>query len=99
MPRLPKTINGPRGPIRVERARVVLDDDGNHCDGIFDAERRAIVIRAGLRLPAAWATFRHEVGEAWLHDGAFAVLHRLDEDVREAVVEAIALGLHHFQKE
>jgi hypothetical protein len=80
LPRLPKSVWGPAGPIPVVRKQNLrAPDDGRPCDGLWVEDARTIYIDARCTLTYAWPTLLHEQAHAWLADLRIQLPERTEE--------------------
>lgn len=87
LPRIPKFVFAPAGPIPVVRKHPIYDDDGDECFGLWDQEARIIYIDSTLKKDSAWLWLEHEKHHAWLDD---ARIKDITDDLHEAIAHALA---------
>lgn len=87
IPALPTTVMGLGGPITVDVADKLTDEDGAHCWGLWLATTRVVRIEKQDRRHM-WATLYHELVHAALDDSGLSNL--LTEPQQEGICDAIA---------
>lgn len=68
LPRLPKEVWGPAGPILVRRQRRLIEDNGDPADALWVEWERTIYIEQRVALQYAWTLVFHEQTHAWFAD-------------------------------
>lgn len=86
LPPLPKTVNAPGGPIRVEMVTPIYVDD-KRCWGIYRDSDRLIQVDATLSGDYMWKVYYHELFHAFVIDAGLANL--LSYEMHEALCDAI----------
>jgi hypothetical protein len=89
--KLPPSVHGIAGRIRVDRPLAVEVGTGaGHLGSWIPAERR-IMVRSTLTRDVAWLTFWHELCHSWLDDTGASNLFTPRQ--QEVIADAIATGL------
>jgi hypothetical protein len=79
LPRLPKEVYAPAGPVKVKRKARLRDDEGVSCDGFYVEAERTIYLHTKLCLTAAWPVLLHEQKHAWMFDVRMTFGEDMDE--------------------
>jgi hypothetical protein len=87
-PRLPPTIYGLAGPIRIHRPVMLPGDDL----GLWEAEHRRIRVKATVSREVAWAVLLHELTHTALYDSGLTVG---TEDDEERLCDTMASAMMH----
>lgn len=99
LPRIPRLVYGPAGPIRVIRKFNLVADDGDVCDGMWVPDKRTIYIDRALAHETAYRIYLHELYHAYLDDSNIDLPEKLLERIVDALatadVNALWWRLHH----
>lgn len=87
LPRIPRSVPGILGPIRVLRAAQVILD-GVDCYGVWDSEARTITVRSGLSLAKAHHILWHERTHADLDESHVVLTSEQEEAVCDGIATA-----------
>ena len=87
-PAFPVEVMGLGGPITVEIADKLTDEDGGHCWGLWMAPQRLVKIERHTSRDHMWATLYHELIHAALDDSGLS--NMLTEPQQEALCDALA---------
>lgn len=86
LPRIPRVVYCPAGPVRVVRVKKVVAPDGVVCWGLWEPTKRVIYLEQGLAPEAAYRWYLHELYHAYLDDSNID----LPDKICERVVDALA---------
>jgi len=89
--KLPATVDGIAGSIRIDRPPVVELGQGTDLLGHWIPAERRVLVRSTLNRDVAWLTFWHELTHSWLEDSGAANLFSPRQ--QEVIADAIATGL------
>lgn len=93
-PPLPTEWPGLGGPIRVRRAKELVDTAGEENLGLWDSETRTLSVLSSLRGPNAWRYFWHEECHSWLDD--LGVSEHMSEELQENICVGYATYRMHL---
>jgi hypothetical protein len=86
-PPLPRTLEGPAGPVTVVRKSPIVCD-GVACWGLWDEATRTITIDHTATMRHQWKTYFHEAAHVALDDSGLS--NGLSNELVEALCDALA---------
>lgn len=87
-PKLPNTIPGLAGPIKVDRP-VRVERDCPDTIGLWLARERRIVVQSTLKRQVAIQTLVHELIHAAIHDTGICLSHEKEEAICDSAASAM----------
>lgn len=88
-PALPSVLHLAGGDVTIATQReVIKSEDGDVCNGLYDHERRHILIDAKLPKAHQWRTLYHELFHVAVLDSGLD--NGLDHRMHEALADAVA---------
>lgn len=87
-PKLPTTVQGAGGPIRVRLVKVAALEDKVPCWGVWVPGLRLVKIDRAATKAHQWRVLFHELVHAALHDAG--ITHLLTDNAEETLADALA---------